>query len=203
MKKTFLILAISLGLTACVGSKKTPAIETYSFAPITAQAKHTAAPNNPVIRMMPASISPEFSNDSFIYRVSETQYLIDPYRQFLSSPNAEVSAYLHNALTPTLHATLIASDNLMTAGFMLQENITALYADYQNKSAPEAVMTIQFIVYQCKGGETIQLDTITLSERTPIAPNDPASLIKAYQTDLDKMTEQLSVLINQQLKPLK
>lgn len=203
MKKTLLTLIVSLSLAACVGHEKTPPIETYSLATATASIKQTSSQNKHIMRMMPASIAPEFSNYSFIYRTSNSRYLVDPYRQFLSSPNAEITSYLQNALAPTLQATLIASDNLMTANFVLQENITALYADYQNKSAPEAVMEIQFILYQCKGGTTSQISTLNLSERTPIAPNDPTSLIKAYQNDLDKMTGKLSVFINQQLKPLK
>lgn len=199
MKKILTLISISsLLLTACVGSKKTPTIETYSFAPLatTPVASTTKAKT---VRLMPASISPQFSNYSFIYRTSNTQYLLDPYRQFLSSPNAEITAYLQNALMPSLNATLIASDNLMTANYMLQENVTALYADYQNKSAPKAVIGIQFILYHCKNGETSQIAIITLNEETNIAPNDPSSLIEGYQRDLDKIAKKLSLFINKNM----
>lgn len=196
MKKTLSIITIlSLALTACGGSKKTPAIETYSFAPITISPT-SISQKKTVLRIAPASIAPQFSNYSFIYRTSNAQYLIDPYRQFLTAPSIEVTSYLQNQLAPSLNATLISTDNLMSAEFILQENITELYADYRNKSAPEAVVSMQFILYRCEKGITKQVGILTLSEKTNVKPNDPASLIAGYQSNLNKMVEKLSRFID-------
>ena len=201
MKKTLIFIAIlSITLAACTGSKKTPPIQTYSFAQTTSSStKENNTKENNVVRMMPASIVPQFSNYAFIYRVSSVQYLTDPYRQFLTAPDTEITAYLNNRLAPSLNAALISNDNLAPANFILQGHITELYADYQNKSTPEAVMSIQFILYQCDNGVTKQVGTITLSEKTNIKPNDPASLLEGYQHDLDKIAGKLSTFINHTL----
>lgn len=199
MKKiTTTTIILSLLLTACTGSKQTPPIETYSFSPTITQQTSSASKAN-VLRMIPASISPQFSNYSFIYRTSKTQYLVDPYRQFLTAPNIEITTYLENDLAPSLNATLVSTDNLTPANYILQANITGLYADYQNKSAPEAVISIQFVLYHCDHGVTKQIGTILLNEKTSIKPNDAASLMEGYQSDLDKMTEKLSAFVNKQL----
>jgi len=199
MKKTLAIIStLSLALVACTGSKNTPAIETYSFTPVTISA--TDAPvKNTVLRITPAAITPQFSNYSFIYRISDTQYLVDPYRQFLTAPSIEITSYLKSQLAPSLNSTLISTDSLMSAQFILQENITEFYADYQHKSAPEAVISVQFILYHCENGVTKQAGTLTLSEKTRIEPNNPTSLLKGYQSDLDKMTKELSSFINKHL----
>ena len=199
MKKIFPIITItllSIALASCVGGKKTPSIESYSFTPKAIQQASTSSQNNAVIRMMPANITPQFANASFVYRTSAMQYRIDPYRQFLTAPNTEVTTYLESDLAPLLSATLISGDNLTPANFILQENITELYADYQNKSAPEAVISIQFILYRCDNGVMKQVGMTTLSEKTSIKPNDPVSLLEGYQEDLDKMAKKLSKWIN-------
>lgn len=96
-------------------------------------------------------------------------------------------------------ASLISADSLAPAKFILQENITALYADYRNKSAPEAVVSMQFTLYQCKNGVTAQIATISLSEKTPIAANNPASLLEGYQHNLSHITQSLGGFIDKHL----
>lgn len=200
MKKIyFSIITLSLLLTACAGGKTTPPIETYSLNPTPLAQNLSSSKNQNVTRIMTASIAPQFSNDSFIYRLSSAQYLTDPYRQFLTAPNIEVSTYLENKLTPLLNTTLVSSDNLTPANFILQENITQLYADYQNKSMPEAVTSIQFILYHYDNGVTKQISTLSLSAKTSIMPNNPTSLIDGYQNNLDKIAEKLSIFLNKQL----
>lgn len=201
MKKILPVITtiLSLALASCVGGKQTPSMETYSFTPKTTQQTVVSPKKTVVIRIIPANITPQFANNAFIYRVSKMQYLIDPYRQFLTAPNIEISTYLENNLAPLLNATLISNDNLAPANFILQENITELYADYQNKSAPDAVLSIQFILYHCDKGVTKQLSTLTLSEKTSIKPNDPTSLLEGYQSNLDKMMRGLSVYITQSI----
>lgn len=199
MKKTLCTLSIlTLALTACMTHEKTHPIETYSFAPVAAAQPSSSAPQKvSVLRMMPANITPQFSNYFFIYRESTTKYLTDPYRQFLTAPNTEITTYLQNHLGPLVNTRLVTSDNLTTANFILQENITELYADYQNKLAPEAVTSIQFILYSNENGSPEQIDAVTLNEKTKIAPNNPESLMKGYQQNLDNIAEKASVIINQ------
>ncbi|MBP9726415.1 MAG: hypothetical protein KBD83_02980 [Gammaproteobacteria bacterium] len=198
MKKTLFTLSIlTLALTACMTHEKTHPIETYSFAPVTAQPSSSSPQKASVLRMMPANITPQFSNYFFIYRESTTKYLTDPYRQFLTAPNTEITTYLHNHLGPLVNTKLVTSDNLTTANFILQENITELYGDYQNKSAPEAITSIQFILYSNENGSPTQIGAVTLNEKTTIAPNNPESLMKGYQQNLDNIAEKASVFINQ------
>ncbi|MES2204708.1 MAG: hypothetical protein V4496_05750 [Pseudomonadota bacterium] len=196
MKKITALITLSTLLTACASHKPTPPIETYSLPSTTLTQTATLSKQDNVIRMMPATIAPQFSNAAFIYRVSSVQYLTDPYRQFLTAPNIEISSYLENHLAVSPKMMLISSDNLTPANFVLQENITELYADYQNKLAPEAVLSIQFILYHCDNGVMKQVGTTTLSEKTSIKPNDPTSLLAGYQSNLDKMTKKLSQWIN-------
>lgn len=197
MKKIIPVLTFSCVLAACASKQATPPIETFSFSPNTqtASISHTQT-----VRMMSASITPQFSNYSFIYRTSTAQYITDPYRQFLAAPNIEITTYLENKLASSLNANLISSDNLALANYVLQENITELYADYRDKSTPEAVITIQFILYQCNGDNKSLMGTTTLTEKTTIAPNNPTSLIAGYQSDLDNISQQLSDFINQKIK---
>lgn len=198
MKKTTLILALSFSLIACTGQKQIPTTETYAFSP-TPILNNFSTKNKNTVRIMTASITPQFSNYFFIYRISNAQYKTDPYREFLTAPNIAITVYLENNLSKKLNANLISSDNLSIANYVLQENITELYADYRVKSSPEACMTIQFILYHCDGDNKTPVGTLTLSEKTAIAPNNPTSLMAGYQSDMDKMTPQLSNFINQKI----
>ena len=196
MKKTFyFITIISLALTACISHKNTPATETFSLTPTSTTALSSEL-QNPIIRMMPATIESQFSNSFFIYRTSSIQYFTDPYRRFLSSPNIEISSYLENKLPISLKGSLIAADSLATENFILQENISELYADYRNKAAPQAVVAIQFILYTTEHGKTTQIASINLREQTAIKPNDAASLLAGYAHDLDVISQQAADFIN-------
>jgi hypothetical protein len=200
MKKILCLLTVfSFAMSACVSPKNTPVVETYSLASTPLPAT-SSLPQKNIIRMLPATISSEFSNSFFIYRVSNTHYITDPYRRFLASPNREISHYVETHLPALLNATVISSDNLMAANVILQENITALYADYQHKSAPQAVISMQFMLYSCNDGVITPLDSISLTEKTDILPNSPESLMAGYQIDLDKIIWKANVMINHQLK---
>jgi hypothetical protein len=199
MKKTLGTLSIlTLALTACMTHEKTHSIETYSFAPVATTQLSSSAPQKvSVLLMMPANITPQFSNYFFIYRESTTKYLTDPYRQFLTAPNTEITTYLQNHLGPLVNTRLVTSDNLATAHFILQENITELYADYQNKLAPEAVTTIQFNLYSNEIGVPEEIGSVIINEKASIAPNNPESLMKGYQQNLDNIAAKASIFINQ------
>lgn len=196
--RTISILALcATSLAACVSSQPTLPIETFALPASTAPT--STVTSNAILFVSPANIAPQFSNFSFMYRISDTQYLTDPYRQFLSAPNIQISNYLQNQLSRSVNATVIGPNSLLTANVVLQENINALYADYRDKIAPVAVLDITFTLYQLNNGKAVQVGTLALRENTPVAPNDPNALLQGYQKDLDKMLPKLSGFLRKQL----
>lgn len=192
----FFIALFSITLTACVSHKPTPATETFSLTSPSITTSSTEI-HQPIIRMMPTTIDPAFSNSFFIYRISSAQYLTDPYRRFLTASNIEINDYLFNLLSSSTKISLINSANLMPSQYILQSNINKLYADYQNKSAPQAVINMQFILYSNEDNKPLkQVASITLEEKAPIKPNDANSLIAGYEVDLNKISQQVRELIN-------
>lgn len=182
-------------LSACQSHKAAPKIETFSLTP-SLEIKSSHQLNNPIIRLMPASIAPEFSSSFFIYRVSNTEYLTDPYRRFLTSPKLEINQYLEKELS--LHykkGSIISLDNLENEDFILQEKITAIYADYREKGKPKAVTSIQFTLYEMKEGKMNQIFSKEITKETEIQANDSTSLLNGYKENIEKMSQEIVILL--------
>ncbi len=198
--KTQSIALLTMLVTACASHKSMPATETFSL-PVTTITKTSAELHQPIIRMMPTTIAPQFANNFFVYRISASQYLTDPYRCFLISPNAEATNYLEHQLAPSINGSLVTANNLTSAKYILQTNIAELYGDYQNKLHPTAVVSIEFTLYSSTNGEISQLGSTRLRQTSPIKANDPSSLMTGYAKDFNLLSQQASLFINRQLKP--
>lgn len=201
IKPHWLLPMLSLGLiihlTACVNAQPTPPIETYAL-PSPTPIPPTGVSKTRLL-MMPATIAPQFSDVALIYRTSETQYLLDPYRQFLTAPSLQISNYLQNRLKNKVKATLLGADHPLAANYTLQININDLYADYRHKTAPVAIVSMEFTLYHAKNSVMRQVGYLTLRESTPVAPNNPNALLQGYQQDLENMLPSLNNFLNKML----
>ena len=197
MKKLTLLLSC-LFLSACVSGKDTPNISYYSLENATQSVPSDTA-SETVVRVMPVSIVPQYSVKNFIYRTGETNYVSDPYRQFHLAPSLQITQYLTNAMQDELDVTIVSADSLLIANYVVQFDVSKLYADYQNKNAPEAMTSISALLYYVTPTRTAKIGEEIFSAQQAIAPNDAKSLIKGYNKNLTAISNEADTWIAQHI----
>lgn len=197
MKKLILILS-SLLLSSCISSQDTPDISYYSLDNTTQNIPSNVS-NKTILRVMPASVVQQYSGKSFVYRTSKTNYLSDPYRQFLLAPSLQITQYLTNTMQNSLDATIVNSDSLLIASYVVQFDVSKFYADYQNKKAPLALTSINAMLYYVTLTNTTKIGEKIFSAQQSITPNNPASLIDGYNKNLLSISEDIDTWLGEKI----
>jgi ABC-type uncharacterized transport system auxiliary subunit len=200
MIKTLFISILALSLLACATQSSTPKLKQYSLIQGAETTSTSTEDHSLVLRVLPATIEAPFSNKNFIYKMTSSHYVSDPYNAFISPPNLQLSQYVLHHLQGKVNATVISSDNLVKANTILQLNVSELYADYTNPSHPTAHIQISAILYQDIDGTIKMKDQKTLSANTSTESNNPAALIEAYRADLEEVNADLVKMIDSEMK---
>ena len=206
MKKNSLIcitLLLVVFLSACVSPKAAPEIKHYSLSTQNNNQSKNQEKNQPqdqnnktILRIVPSSIETQYSGKSFVYHTSDAQFINDPYNQFLVAPDLQITNVISTYLTGSVSALVISGDSLLLANYALQLKIKALYADYQNKSQPIAITTLQADIYKIKNGVTTFVTSKTFEQKQTITANNPDDLIKAYDHNFENISTNLSIFVN-------
>lgn len=117
----------------------------------------------------------------FIYRISEAQYLTDYYNSFFVAPTEQLYPALVNYCKMSRKFTPITAASSGEQKIKLHLEIEALYADYRNKSNPQAVVSVHLILMQGSGdGQGNILLDKTISSSQPLHVKDTENLIAAW-----------------------
>jgi hypothetical protein len=93
------------------------------------------------------SVSPRYSGQGFVYRNEPSRYQSDFYNEFLISPGAMIAEETRRWIDSAgLFGAVQDQPGQALADFVLEAQVPALYGDYQNPNAPQAVLEIQFFV---------------------------------------------------------
>lgn len=196
MTRILLITLFSLTLASCVSHEKTPATNHYALDVSEIDYNIEQSRTFPTLRVMPATIDPRYSSKGFVYKQSTNNYSTDPYNQFVTAPNLQISQYVMNHLYGSINAQVIDSDNLMLANYILQLNIESLYSDYTDTSHPFAKTAITATLYKITNGEARVVEQKRFSASNPTEKNNPATLIETYNLNLDEINSDMVTMIN-------
>lgn len=138
--------------------------------------KTLSAGDHGVLLVSDLHISPRYAGTEFVYRTSETRYESDFYNQFLSPPATMISEELRKGLAEgTVFKYVIGPSNELTANYVLEGSINALYGDFRSLNAPAAVLGIEvFLRSQDPAKPGILLHksyrkSVAIDQRTPEA----------------------------------
>jgi cholesterol transport system auxiliary component len=137
--------------------------------------KRPNADNGLILAVTNLYISPRYADRSFVYRTSAAEYEADFYNQFLSAPAILISEETRKALAASSFKFIVAPSSPLTPNYVLEGSINALYGDFQNLSAPAAVLEIEFFLHNenpASPGVILQKryrKSIALKERSPQA----------------------------------
>jgi ABC-type uncharacterized transport system auxiliary subunit len=170
-------------LSACTSlNKPYPAKETFSFT--TPAIAKSPQRHDAVLRVERVVIAAPFDSPSFVYRLSESKYEPDYYREFVASPERLFTAEIVRSLAgANAFTTVIEPGAGIDAKLRLATTISELYADFRDKSAPHAVIRARFLLIEERLESTVVIGEWTLESRKPTAPptsSEPAALAEAW-----------------------
>jgi uncharacterized lipoprotein YmbA len=190
-KRALLCAVVLLG--ACAIGKPTPNATTYVIDPPAAAAASMAAHRPETLRMGHVRIAAAFAGNALVYRMSDVQYVSDPYNAFIAEPGA----MLGNRMAEWLDragpfATVAQPDSTAPASFVLEATVTELYGDFRAGHRPEAVLTVQFALIDQTGTRAKIAHECTIARRVDVAQASADALVRGYGTALAEILAQLA-----------
>lgn len=100
-----------------------------------------------ILNVQNFSIDVAFSTKSLVYRKGQSEYETDFYNQFLIKPDDMITEKTRSWLSESgLFKWVLEPGSYTDSTHVLEGNITALYIDFREESAPKATMEIRFFL---------------------------------------------------------
>ncbi|MHC4302366.1 MAG: ABC-type transport auxiliary lipoprotein family protein [Planctomycetota bacterium] len=128
------------------------------------------------------NVASAFSSKSLIYRTSEFEYESDFYNEFLVSPSEMITEKTRNWLSESgLFGRVLEPGSAADPTHVIQGNVTALYGDFREQSAPKAVMEARvFLLEMETASESGIVFGKTYKSSIGIESKDPEDLVAAF-----------------------
>lgn len=159
------------------------------------------APVLPAVRLGTTTVGAPWNGTALVYQLSDVRFSADAYHRLLSP----ASTLLNTALADWLGArqrfeAVLAPGSPAPAPWRLETGITALYGDFRSASAPQAVISAQFVIVDTAAVPRRRLLVLDLNQRIPLESATAAALVAGYRQGWLRMLEELDARLAN-LKP--
>ncbi len=207
MKKSFLIISIITFilfhfLTGCVNLEKSYPGKRYFMLDASRNENISAPDTGKILTVRRIRVIPKYEGKGLVYRLGELSYESDFYNEFFISPVSMFTEEISKRLSESgLFKLVVAPSSIMDTAYILEGTVTSLYGDYRVRTAPQAVLGIQFLLLQetDKGPKIIYQKQYHNEE--PLKNNTPDSLVTSWNYVFDQILSEFeSDLTNNILK---
>jgi ABC-type uncharacterized transport system auxiliary subunit len=179
------VLLLSLFCFGCVSFERSYPEKRYFVIEVKA-----STDNNPdagqVLSMPYLQISPRYADRGFIYRTSETEYESDFYNQFLSSPAVMITEETRKALAASAKFKhVVGPTSPLTANYVLEGSINALYGDFRKPTSPAAVLEIEIFLHNENPGNPGVVLQKRYMKSVPLNERSPEALVRGWSEALE------------------
>ncbi len=192
MKKTLLIIIVVFGLFSvligCVNLEKSYP-EKHYFILDASRDKDVSSPDKgEVLTVRRFRVSPKYEGKGLVYRLKELSYESDFYNEFFIAPASMFTEEIRKRLAGSgLLKHVVDQASLLDSTYILEGAVTALYGDYRVKTAPKAVMEIQFFLLQETDSNPKIIYQSQYRKEEPLNGNTPDALVKSWNTALNQI----------------
>jgi len=185
----YAILLPAVFLSACVTLERSYPDRRYFVIEVDVQQGKTAPSGGAHVLAVPnLHISPRYADRTFVYRTSETEYEADFYNQFLSLPATMITEEVRRGLAAApMFKFVVGPSSALSADYLLEGSINALYGDFRNLRAPAAVLEIEFFLRNedpAKAGIAMQK---RYRKSVPLSERSPQALVKGWNQALQEI----------------
>jgi uncharacterized lipoprotein YmbA len=193
--RTYACLFLSLtGLTlAFVGCAVTSSYEKkYYILEAAREGPPGTVRTNATLRVRRFNVDVAFAGKGLVYRVGEFRYETDFYHEFLVSPGVMIAERTRDWLADSgLFARVLPVGSPLEPAYALEANVTAMYGDFTNKSAPAAVMEIRFFLLSSRDAGQSVVFAQTYRAAAPLPARTADALVGALSKDLAEILTRL------------
>lgn len=182
---------LGITLTGCSLKQAVPAKKTFLL-----NAVRTGEPqpggSGAILRVREVHVAPAFEGRGFVYRLSEFGYESDFYHEFLTSPRNLIAGQLQSWVGASkLFRNVIPLGAAGGATQLISANVSALYGDFRDASAPKAVLALEIVVSPDSGADSDILFHKAYRREVTIASRDAEALAKGWSQALTQILETL------------
>jgi cholesterol transport system auxiliary component len=202
-KKPFLIiftltLMVFPFLTGCINLDKSYPGKRYFVLHASSDKDISSHDTGKILTVRRIRVIPRYEGKGLVYRLDELSYESDFYNEFFISPvsifTEEIRKRLSNA---GLFKHVIAPSSIIDSTYILEGTVTSLYGDYRVKTAPKAVLGIQFFLLHETGNSPNIIFQNRYHKEEPLNDNTPDALVKSWNSVFNQiMSEFESDLTN-------
>ena len=168
----------------------------------TRQAQPTRAETDIVLEVRRFTVDSAFAGKGLVYRTGQFEYESDFYCEFLVTPSAMVTEKTRNWLSGSgLFKRVLDTTSQTDPTHTMEANITALYGDLTDKSAPQATMEMRvFLLKAQAGAEPVGVFGQTYQSSVSIESEDPEGLVEALDRCLANILSNLERDLTQAMR---
>jgi hypothetical protein len=118
-------------------------------------------------------------------RLGRVEYETDAYRQFLIAPGTMITEQTRAWLADSgLFQRVVPAGSRIAPDYTLEGNVTALYGDFSDESAPAAVMEMRLFLLDNSGGTEKVAFAQTYHAATPVSDRTTEVFVEALNRSL-------------------
>jgi len=199
------MLRLAVGLVAAAflsGCLSRPALDkqSFTFAPVVQPLAGAADTNIVVFRG--ATVSAPYDGKSFVYRTGPQSFESDPNAEFMASPARLLGPAIEEGLRQSgAFAQIVDPGSALRPPLSLEARVSELYGDFSKPSAPEAVLSAEFLLIDHrKGGAGELVCAVRLSRRVRLKERTAAAVAQALNTALEQTLAEAAVQLAERRK---
>ncbi|MDX2226121.1 MAG: hypothetical protein SFY92_03340 [Verrucomicrobiae bacterium] len=198
---SLLLLGTAALLAGCVSRPNIP-VEKYSL-PASEKGPAAEAHFEGTLAVHRVSVSPQFQNRNFTYRISEFGFESDAYHTFFAPPGQVFSQPLRSHLRAAgLFTDVVSRNDDLGAKFFMTAEILELYGDFRPGKPSAAVLKISFLVYT-KDAKNFKNPFYQgeYLESVPLRGKSGDQLMQAWNRALEKIVSRLAADLSETPPP--
>ena len=190
-------IALAVTLSGCV---RTSVDKRYYLLEAVRPGEPAAAQSDTVLEVRRFTIDAAFADAGLVYRRDELVYESDFYHEFLVSPAVMVTEKTRFWLARSgVFERVLAPGSLLQPTHTLEGNITMLYGDLSDASAPRAVMELHCFLLASEDVDQTVVSGKVYGASNPLEARTADALVKALDRCLTQILERLEADLKQSL----
>ncbi len=190
-----LIGLVALVLSGCL-SKPALHKELFLVAPApSAGAKESTPRSQEIVRLSPVTVAAPFTGRSLVYRVSETGYEIDPYAEFLVTPDRMLDGAVRQWLRRTgAFQEVLDPGSQVLPSRQAELHVTEFYGDFRSAAEPAGVVTLRLTLLPARGGPGAAAAPVTreVTRRVRANARTATAVVESLQQALGEALSELT-----------
>lgn len=180
----FLLLLSAAIFSGCL-SKPAMTEQTFAFSAPALSATNEPAGSR-VLAIKTLQVAPPFDGQSLVYRTGDFSYERDPRAEFLGQPAEVLAGPVAELLRGDGYfGAVVKMGSADKPNALIEIDVSELYGDIRKPGSPSAVLAMQVIVMDAKGGLPGKvLLQKNYSRRIPMKSTSPAALMAAWNEAL-------------------